>query len=116
MPTRFLTSRIQEAEKRYLTNPSFACALLKAIPEKLLADLNKFGQVRHPAPSFILWQKSICIILTRIFGLYNLSIVTAFYFIKNENGQRKLKTRERKRPFQNPGAAWYYFENGAGKL
>ncbi|MCF0216696.1 MAG: ATP-binding protein [Fibrobacteraceae bacterium] len=35
--------RIKQAEKRHLTDPSLAVALLKATPEKLLGDLNTLG-------------------------------------------------------------------------
>ncbi|MDD3952975.1 MAG: DUF4143 domain-containing protein [Lentisphaeria bacterium] len=35
--------RLKQAEKRHLTDPSLACALLRATPAKLLADLNTFG-------------------------------------------------------------------------
>lgn len=36
-------SRVQQAEKRHLADPSLACALLRATPQKLLQDLNTFG-------------------------------------------------------------------------
>lgn len=35
--------RIKESPKRHFTDPSLACALLKATPEKLLGDLNTLG-------------------------------------------------------------------------
>lgn len=35
--------RVKQAEKRHLADPSLACALLKATPEMLLADLNTLG-------------------------------------------------------------------------
>ncbi len=35
--------RIRQAEKRHLTDPSLAAALLKATPEKLFGDLNTLG-------------------------------------------------------------------------
>ncbi len=35
--------RIKKAEKRHFVDPSLACALLRATPESLLADLNTFG-------------------------------------------------------------------------
>ena len=36
-------ARVQQAEKRHLADPSLACALLRATPQKLLRDLNTFG-------------------------------------------------------------------------
>lgn len=36
-------ARVQQAEKRHLADPSLACALLRATPQKLLHDLNTFG-------------------------------------------------------------------------
>lgn len=35
--------RVKQAEKRHLSDPSLACALLKATPENLLNDLNTLG-------------------------------------------------------------------------
>lgn len=35
--------RVKHAEKRHLCDPSLACALLKATPEKLINDLETFG-------------------------------------------------------------------------
>jgi len=35
--------RVKQAEKRHFADPSLACALLKATPEKLLADLETLG-------------------------------------------------------------------------
>ncbi len=35
--------RVKQAEKRHFSDPSLACALLKATPERLLNDLNTFG-------------------------------------------------------------------------
>ena len=35
--------RVKQAEKRHFCDPSLACALLKATPEKLIGDLNTFG-------------------------------------------------------------------------
>lgn len=35
--------RIKQSEKRHFCDPSLACALLKATPEKLIGDLNTFG-------------------------------------------------------------------------
>ncbi len=35
--------RVKQAEKRHLSDPSLACALLKATPEKLLGDLETLG-------------------------------------------------------------------------
>lgn len=35
--------RLKQAEKRHFTDPSLACALLGATPEKLLGDLNTLG-------------------------------------------------------------------------
>lgn len=35
--------RVKQAEKRHFADPSLACALLGATPEKLLGDLNTFG-------------------------------------------------------------------------
>ncbi len=35
--------RIKQAEKRHFTDPSLACALLRATPEKLIGDLNTLG-------------------------------------------------------------------------
>lgn len=37
------TVRIKQAEKRHFCDPSLACALLKATPEKLINDLETFG-------------------------------------------------------------------------
>ena len=36
-------ARIKQAEKRHLADPSLACALLKATPERLLGDLETLG-------------------------------------------------------------------------
>lgn len=36
-------ARVQQAEKRHLADPSLACALLRATPQKLQQDLNTFG-------------------------------------------------------------------------
>jgi len=36
-------ARIKKAKKRHLADPSLACALLKATPEKLIGDLATFG-------------------------------------------------------------------------
>ena len=36
-------ARVQQAEKRHLADPSLACALMRATPQKLLRDLNTFG-------------------------------------------------------------------------
>ncbi|MCD8096777.1 MAG: DUF4143 domain-containing protein [Lachnospiraceae bacterium] len=35
--------RVKQAEKRHFTDPSLACALLRATPEKLIGDLNTLG-------------------------------------------------------------------------
>ena len=35
--------RVKQAEKRHFCDPSLACALLKATPEKLIGDLETFG-------------------------------------------------------------------------
>lgn len=35
--------RVKQAEKRHFCDPSLACALLKATPEKLIGDLKTFG-------------------------------------------------------------------------
>lgn len=35
--------RLKQAEKRHLVDPSLACALLKATPERLIGDLETFG-------------------------------------------------------------------------
>ena len=35
--------RVKQAEKRHFCDPSLACALLKATPEKLIGDLATFG-------------------------------------------------------------------------
>ncbi|MCC8059959.1 MAG: DUF4143 domain-containing protein [Clostridiales bacterium] len=35
--------RVKQAAKRHFTDPSLACALLKATPEKLIGDLNTLG-------------------------------------------------------------------------
>lgn len=35
--------RVKQAEKRHFSDPSLACALLKASPEQLINDLNTFG-------------------------------------------------------------------------
>lgn len=35
--------RVKQAEKRHFCDPSLACALLKATPEKLIGDLQTFG-------------------------------------------------------------------------
>ena len=35
--------RVKQAEKRHFCDPSLACALLKATPEKLINDLETFG-------------------------------------------------------------------------
>ncbi len=35
--------RVKQAEKRHFTDPSLACSLLRATPEKLLADLKTLG-------------------------------------------------------------------------
>ncbi len=35
--------RVKQAEKRHFSDPSLACALLKATPEHLIGDLNTFG-------------------------------------------------------------------------
>ena len=35
--------RVKQAEKRHFCDPSMACALLKATPEKLIGDLETFG-------------------------------------------------------------------------
>lgn len=35
--------RVKQAEKRHFCDPALACALLKAMPERLLNDLNTFG-------------------------------------------------------------------------
>lgn len=35
--------RVRQAEKKHFTDPSLACALLKATPEKLLGDLETLG-------------------------------------------------------------------------
>ena len=35
--------RVKQAEKRHFCDPSLACALLKASPEKLIGDLDTFG-------------------------------------------------------------------------
>ncbi len=35
--------RVKQAEKRRFTDPSLACALLRATPEKLIGDLNTLG-------------------------------------------------------------------------
>ncbi len=37
------STRLKKAEKRHLADPSLACALLRATPEKLLKDLNTLG-------------------------------------------------------------------------
>jgi len=37
------SNRIKKAKKRHLTDPSLACALLKATPQKLVGDLTTFG-------------------------------------------------------------------------
>lgn len=37
------SSRIKQAEKRHFCDPSIACALLKATPERLINDLETFG-------------------------------------------------------------------------
>ena len=37
------STRLKKAEKRHLVDPSLACALLRASPEKLLNDLNTLG-------------------------------------------------------------------------
>lgn len=37
------STRLKQAEKRHFADPSLACALLKATPEKLLGDLNTLG-------------------------------------------------------------------------
>ena len=37
------SARIKKAKKRHLADPSLACALLKATPEKLIGDLTSFG-------------------------------------------------------------------------
>ena len=42
--TRLRSSvRVKQAEKRHFCDPSLACALLKATPEKLIGDLQTFG-------------------------------------------------------------------------
>ncbi|MCD7714913.1 MAG: DUF4143 domain-containing protein [Lachnospiraceae bacterium] len=35
--------RVKQAEKRHFTDPSLACALLRATPERLMGDLNTFS-------------------------------------------------------------------------
>ena len=35
--------RVKQAEKRHFCDPSLACALLKATPDRLIGDLNTFG-------------------------------------------------------------------------
>ncbi|MCD8087593.1 MAG: DUF4143 domain-containing protein [Oscillospiraceae bacterium] len=35
--------RVKQAEKRHFTDPSLACALIRATPEKLIGDLNTLG-------------------------------------------------------------------------
>lgn len=37
------SARVKQAEKRHFCDPSLACALLKATPDKLIGDLNTFG-------------------------------------------------------------------------
>lgn len=37
------SSFVRQAEKRHLADPSLACSLLRATPQKLLRDLNTFG-------------------------------------------------------------------------
>ncbi len=37
------SARIKKAEKRHFADPSLACALLRATPEKLIGDLNTLG-------------------------------------------------------------------------
>ena len=37
------STRVKQAEKRHFCDPSLACALLKATPEKLISDLETFG-------------------------------------------------------------------------
>ncbi len=39
----FSSVRVKQVEKRHFADPSLACALLKATPEKLLADLETLG-------------------------------------------------------------------------
>ena len=42
--TRLRSSvRVKQAEKRHFCDPSLACALLKATPERLVCDLETFG-------------------------------------------------------------------------
>ena len=42
--TRLRSSvRVKQAEKRHFCDPSLACALLNATPEKLISDLETFG-------------------------------------------------------------------------
>lgn len=42
--TRLRSSvRVKQAEKRHLSDPSLACALLKATPDRLIGDLNTLG-------------------------------------------------------------------------
>ncbi len=36
-------TRLKQAEKRHFTDPSLACALLRATPERLIGDLNTLG-------------------------------------------------------------------------
>ena len=37
------SARVKQAEKRHFCDPSLACALLKATPDRLIGDLNTFG-------------------------------------------------------------------------